>query len=60
MKKIVSLMLVMALAGCSVCKSSDSPEVCRTKERDHSQPRAALAVAELTTVQAALAAKGLR
>jgi uncharacterized lipoprotein len=60
MKKIVALLLVMALAGCSVCKSSDSPEVCRTKKRDHSQPRADLAVAGLTTVQAALAAKGPR
>jgi hypothetical protein len=39
MKKIICLMLIVCLAGCSVCKSSDSPEVCRTKQRDHSQPR---------------------
>jgi hypothetical protein len=37
MKGIVFLMLVISLAACSVCKSSDSPEVCRTKQRDHGQ-----------------------
>jgi hypothetical protein len=35
MKRIVCLILIASLAGCSVCKSTDSPEVCRTKERDH-------------------------
>jgi len=39
MRILIASMLVLALAGCSVCKSSDSPEVCRTKKRDHSQPR---------------------
>jgi hypothetical protein len=39
MQKLIGLVLVLALVGCSVCKSSDSPEVCRTKKRDHSQPR---------------------
>jgi hypothetical protein len=38
MRKLIGLVLIVALAGCSVCKSSDSPEVCRTKKRDHSQP----------------------
>jgi len=42
MKKIAGLILVLALAGCATCKSTDSPEVCRTKQRDHSQPRADL------------------
>jgi hypothetical protein len=59
MKKMVGLILVASLAGCSVCKSSDSPEVCRTKERDHSQPRAGIAVPGSATLQAALASKGL-
>jgi hypothetical protein len=45
MTKLIGLILVLALAGCSVCKSSDSPEVCRTKERDHSQPRTEFAAA---------------
>lgn len=40
MKRLVSLILVLSLAGCATCKSSDSPEVCRTKQRDRSQPRA--------------------
>jgi hypothetical protein len=40
MKKLIGLILVLSLAGCATCKSSDSPEVCRTKQRDHSQPRA--------------------
>jgi hypothetical protein len=35
MKRIVCLLLIASLAACSVCKSTDSPEVCRTKERDH-------------------------
>jgi hypothetical protein len=39
MKKFVCLILVVSLAACAVCKSSDSPEVCRTKQRDHSQAR---------------------
>ena len=47
MKRIAGLVLVMSLAGCSVCKSSDSPEACRTKERDHSQPHADFAVVRL-------------
>lgn len=37
MKKIFALVLILSLTGCAVCKSSDSPEVCRTKQRDHSQ-----------------------
>ena len=45
MKKLIALMVILALAGCSVCKSLDSPEVCRTKERDHSQPRTEFAAA---------------
>jgi hypothetical protein len=40
MKRFVSLILVLSMAGCATCKSSDSPEMCRTKQRDHSQPRA--------------------
>jgi hypothetical protein len=60
MKRIAGLILVMSLAGCSVCKSSDSPEVCRTKERDHSQPHADFAVMRFTAFQAALAVNGLR
>jgi hypothetical protein len=42
MRKSIGLVLVLSLAGCAVCKSSDSPEVCRTKERNHSQPHADL------------------
>ena len=60
MKRIAGLILVMSLAGCSVCKSSDSPEACRTKERDHSQPHADFAVARFTAFQATLAVNGLR
>jgi hypothetical protein len=33
------LLLLLSLTACAVCKSSDSVEVCRTKQRDHSQPR---------------------
>jgi hypothetical protein len=44
MRTLIGLMLALTLAGCSVCKSSDSPEVCRTKQRDHNQPRTEFSV----------------
>jgi hypothetical protein len=47
MKKLTGLVLALTLAGCATCKSTDSPEVCRTKQRDHSQPHANLAVPAL-------------
>lgn len=31
--------LMALLAACATCKSTDSPDVCRTKQREHSQPR---------------------
>jgi hypothetical protein len=37
MKRMMCLLLIVSLAACSVCKSTDSPDVCRTKERDHGQ-----------------------
>jgi hypothetical protein len=37
MKMLISLILVVSMAGCAVCKSSDSSEQCRTKQRNHSQ-----------------------
>ena len=39
MKKVICLLVVLSLAACSTCKSSDSAEVCRTKQRDHDQAR---------------------
>jgi hypothetical protein len=39
MQKLVCLMLMLTLTACAVCKSSDSPEVCRTKERDAGQTK---------------------
>jgi hypothetical protein len=51
MHKYMSLILVLPLAACGVCKSSDSPELCRTKQRDHSQPRTDLAGALHETIQ---------
>ncbi len=41
---VLSLLLLgsaasLLLPGCAVCKSSDTIEQCRTKERNHSQPR---------------------
>ncbi len=39
MKTLLTFILILSLVGCATCKSSDSPEVCRTKERNHSQPR---------------------
>jgi len=51
MRKLLGLILALTLTGCAVCKSSDSPEVCRTKERDHNQPRVELAAAILGGVR---------
>ena len=39
MKCLVSLTLVLFLAACATCKKTDSPDVCRTKQLEHSQPR---------------------
>jgi hypothetical protein len=39
---LVAPMFVSTLPGCAVCKSSDTYEQCRTKERNHSQPRVEL------------------
>lgn len=37
MQKLVYLTVILALAGCATCKSSDTVEQCRTKQRDKSQ-----------------------
>ncbi len=39
MKNLLCVVLVVWLTACATCKSSDSAEICRTKERNHSQPR---------------------
>jgi hypothetical protein len=39
MKTLICLLLIFSITACATCKSSDSYEVCRTKQRDHSQPR---------------------
>jgi Flp pilus assembly protein TadD len=49
MKSLTTLVVTALLAGCATCKSSDSPEVCRTKQRDKSQPRLEFALAGLLT-----------
>jgi hypothetical protein len=49
MKRLICLILLLSLAGCATCKSTDSPEVCRTKERDKSQPHASLQLAKFIT-----------
>jgi hypothetical protein len=37
MNNLIGLILILSITGCAVCKSSDTPEQCRTKQRDHSQ-----------------------
>jgi hypothetical protein len=39
MKKLLCLILIASLTACATCKSTDSYEVCRTKQRDHSQAK---------------------
>jgi hypothetical protein len=43
MKKFIGLILILCLTGCAICKSTDTPEQCRTKQRDHSQRNSAFA-----------------
>lgn len=45
MKMLISLVLIVAVAGCATCKSSDTVEQCRTKQRDKSQKNSSLLVA---------------
>jgi hypothetical protein len=42
MKRLISVVLVLAMAGCATCKSSDTVEQCRTKQRDKSQKNSSL------------------
>jgi len=37
MMKMICLVLLLCLAGCATCSSSDTFEQCRTKERDKQQ-----------------------
>jgi hypothetical protein len=39
MKTLICVILLLSITACATCKSSDSYEVCRTKQRDHSQAR---------------------
>ncbi len=36
---VMGLLVVLSLSACATCKSTDSPDICRTKQREHSQPR---------------------
>ncbi|MEA3174714.1 MAG: hypothetical protein QOF42_2125 [Gammaproteobacteria bacterium] len=42
MKKLICLALILAVTGCATCKSSDTAEQCRTKQRDKSQKNSSL------------------
>jgi hypothetical protein len=44
MKNFIGLVLILAMAGCATCKSSDTVEQCRTKQRDKSQKYSSLVV----------------
>ena len=43
MKKAIGLVLALSLTACATCRKTDSPEVCRTKHRNHDQPRVFIA-----------------
>lgn len=58
MKTMIALIWVLSFSACSTCKSTDSPDVCRTKQREHGQPRADFAPEQHT--QPAIASNGLR
>jgi hypothetical protein len=42
MKTFICLAIILAVTGCATCKSSDSIEQCRTKQRDKSQKNSSL------------------
>jgi hypothetical protein len=44
MKRLISVILILAVAGCATCKSSDTAEQCRTKQRNKSQKSSSLLV----------------
>jgi hypothetical protein len=44
MKHFIGLALILAMAGCATCKSSDTVEQCRTKQRDKSQKYSSLMI----------------
>jgi hypothetical protein len=54
MKNLIGVILLIALTGCAVCKSSDSMEVCRTKHRDRDQPKPDFAAGRSLTRVAAI------
>ena len=39
MKRLVAMMMALSLTACATCKSTDTPDVCRTKERENGQAR---------------------
>ncbi len=51
MRPPIALLLTLALSACATCKSSDTYEQCRTKERDRSQ--------RLVSIDAVPAAAGM-
>lgn len=55
MNKLSGLILALVLTGCATCKSTDSPDVCRTKQREHSQPRADLVLPAVDAARTAMA-----
>jgi hypothetical protein len=38
-RSVVLVPVLLSLVACATCNSSDSTEVCRTKQRNHGQPR---------------------
>ena len=42
MKNLICLAVIFVVAGCATCKSSDTIEQCRTKQRDKSQKNSSL------------------
>jgi hypothetical protein len=49
MKMFVGCLLALALTACATCKSSDTLEQCRTKERNNGQTRPFAASAVVDT-----------
>jgi hypothetical protein len=58
MNNSLVLILALSLTACSTCKSTDSADVCRTKQRDHGTPRADIPPSQ--QAHPAIASNGLR
>lgn len=45
MKNFIAITMALSLTACATCKSTDTPDVCRTKQRENGHPRSLMPLA---------------